>query len=177
MSKRTLALMALAGLALLALAGCLGSPDWAALYSDKLGQPVAEINTKALNTDFMDENGNLTRIAVARLADGSTVLLGLPAFSNSTETVVQRTVPLFQDEWQSACRSAVAQQPGVEQGADWGISWGGVEGAVGNTFQAYPDFNLAGGSQRNLYCEFAFLPEGWELRVVHVQGIIKREQP
>jgi hypothetical protein len=161
----------------LLLAGCaLGDPDWIALYEAKLGQPIRDLNEAALNNPYEDTHGNLTRMTWATLADGSTVLLGLPAYGNRPQQVIDRTVILTQAEWRQHCQRAI----GAEAVHGWG--WSKASDAVGNSFEVYlqpvpldpgeivsiPDPDVP-------YCEFVFLPEGWELRVVERQGIIKTE--
>jgi hypothetical protein len=127
-----------------------------------------------LNAPYEDNQGNLTRVAWAKLADGSTVLLGLPAHGNRTEDVVDRSVVLLQDEWEPCCRQAFPDRSvrGVSHPAD--------NSAYGNTFVITPGCAEPAGngtmfSRENDYCEFAFLPNGWEFRVVHNEGIIKTD--
>jgi hypothetical protein len=155
--------------------GCAAdAPDWATLYERKLGQPIRELNEAALNSSSQDSHGNLTRISWATLANGSTVLLGLPAAQNPPQRVVDRTVVLSQPEWQQLCQEAIGQQA-------HGWSWGTTNDAVSNTFPVYPSTNpLTNGTAgvripeaNQAYCEFAFLPEGWVLRVIVSKGVVK----
>ncbi len=156
---------------------CSNSPDWQALYTAKLGQPVTELNEAALNTDFRDNEGTLTRITWAKLADGQFVLLGLPAYSNSPQVVADRTTVLSQSEFERKCREA------FEQHID-GFEWGSPEEAFGNTFIVKPMFVMPAGegtisapAPKRGYCQFVFRPQGWELRVVQSHGIIKSDVP
>lgn len=163
-------------LALLLLSGCVAispPPDWQALYADQLGQPIVELNETALNRPFQDEQGNLTRLTWARLADGTTALLGLPAYGNPQRQILDRTVILTQAEWQQLCRDAIGQEV-------YGWSWLMVEDGVGNTIDIRPNTQPptegATGSAPDPYapyCQFAYLPEGWVLRVVRSQGVVK----
>jgi hypothetical protein len=112
----------------------------------------------------------------ATLEDGSTVLLGLPAHGNPPQQVIDRTVVLAQDEWRQHCQQAL----GFEEVHGW--SWSKASDAVGNTFEVYaqptpldPGVVVSLPDPAVPYCEFVFLPEGWELRVVESQGIIKSE--
>jgi hypothetical protein len=159
------------------LAGCAaGEPDWEALYEDRLGAPIRELNEAALNSAYEDTHGNLTRMTWATLEDGSTVLLGLPAYGNPPQEVTRRTVVLTQAEWRQACREAI----GIAEAHGWG--WSKASDAVGNTFEVYvqmtplePNESMVVPDPDQPYCEFVFLPEGWVLRVVERHGIIKTE--
>jgi len=166
-------------IATLALGGC-GTlrADWKALYSAKLGQPIESINTAALNAPYKDNQGNLTRVAWAKLGDGSTALLGLPPHGNDAQDVAERTVVLLQDEWEPHCRQAFPDR------TVRGVSHPAGNSAYGNTFVITPGFAEPAGegesttfSRENDYCEFAFLPNGWEFRVVQNEGIIKTDLP
>lgn len=160
----------------LLITGCVAirpAPDWQALYADRLGQPIIELNETALNTAFQDEQGNLTRLTWARLTDGTTALLGLPAYGNPAPQVVERTVFLTQAEWQQLCQDAIGQPV-----HGWG--WSMVEDAVGNTIDIHPSLQAPTTGRSVIipdpnapYCQFAFLPEGWVLRVVRSQGVVK----
>ena len=160
----------------LSLSACGGEPDWRALYSEKLGQPVEQINTAVLNTDFQDDRGNLTRVGWARLANGEEVFLGLPAHGNPPAVVVERTVVLTGEEVRQRCRDAFSDQ-------DVGGTGSTVpDQAVSNTVTVQPGFNRPTGEGVGVgpdpeigYCEFAYLPGGWEFRVAQRQGIIKSE--
>jgi hypothetical protein len=160
------------------LVGCApGNPDWTALYEEKLGRPIRELNETALNNAYEDTHGNLTRMTWATLEDNSTVLLGLPAYGNPPQQVVERTVVLTQQEWQQYCQQAI----GAAEVYGWG--WSKASDAVGNTFEVYlqpdplePDEVSIIPSPDEPYCEFVFLPRGWELRIIESQGIIKTEQ-
>jgi hypothetical protein len=159
---------------MLVTSGCGLQIDWKALYNDKLGQPVTEINAASLNSDFVDSNGNLTRIAWARLADQHIVLLGLPAHGNPTQQVVEDTVVLSQEEFTERCRDAF-QHEDINN-----LNWTATDEPQGNTFLVHPTFQrpnregvLSAPDHQIGYCEFAFLPEGWKFRVVQSQGIIK----
>ena len=144
-----------------------GTPDWNELYTEELGQPVVTLHTASLNQSFQDPQGNLTRLSWAKLADGTTVLLGLPAYQNSPQTVVDRTVVLTQARWQQACRDAIGQDFDA-----WG--WTITDTAVTNrldinvstkTSQQGSSVTIADPTEPT--CEFVFLPSGWELRVIH----------
>jgi hypothetical protein len=149
------------------------TPDWEALYAEKLGQPIVELNEAALNTPFQDRHGNLTRLTWAQLRDGSTALLGLPAHGNPVEQVVERTVVLTQDEWQRLCQEALGTEV-------YGWGWSAATDAVTNTFDVYASTQPLDEARsvriipdpEAPYCQFAFLPQGWELRIVQSQGIV-----
>lgn len=150
-------------------------PDWSALYAEKLGRPIGELNAAALAQPYEDTHGNLTRMTWATLADGSTVLLGLPAYGNPPQRVVERTVVLTQEEWRQHCQRAIGRQV-------HGWSWSKASDAVGNSFEVHPQLTpMEPGRPVVLpdpnapYCEFVFLPSGWELRIIESQGIIKTE--
>lgn len=148
------------------------NPDWKELYTQKLGQPVVTLHTASLNQSYQDPQGNLTRLSWAKLADGTTALLGLPVYQNSPPTVVDRTVVLTQARWQQACRDAIGKDFDA-----WG--WTLTDTAVTNRL----DINVStktsqGGSSVTLpdstepTCEFVFLPSGWELHVIHNIGTV-----
>jgi hypothetical protein len=160
------------------LVGCApGNPDWIALYEQKLDRPIRELNEVPLDNSYEDTHGHLTRMTWATLEDGSTVLLGLPAYGNPPQQVLQRTVVLTEQEWKQYCQQAI----GAEEVHGWG--WSKASDAVGNNFEVYPQTTpMEAGEIVSIpepdapYCEFVFLPEGWELRVIESQGIIKNEQ-
>jgi hypothetical protein len=135
-------------------------PDWEALYEERLGRTITELDDSTLGQEYLDPAcGALTRVAWARLQDGSMVLLGLPPHGLDTEEVVERTVVLSEQEWQDACRQALGEEE------IWG--WEMNHAHPGNLIRIHVN------NQRDAYCEFAFLPEGWELRMVQSQGILK----
>jgi len=135
-------------------------PDWKALYSERLGRSVMELDESTLGQEYLDPaSGALTRAAWAKLRGGNMVLLGLPPHGLDTEEVVERTVVLSEQEWQDACRRA------LEEEAIWG--WEMNHAHPGNSILIHVN------NQRDAYCEFFFLPEGWELRTVQSQGILK----
>jgi hypothetical protein len=135
-------------------------PHWQALFSERLGQPVKELDKSTLGQEYLDPaSGALTRVAWARLKNGEMVLLGLPPHGLDTEEVVERTVVLVQQEWQDACRD------GLGEDEIWG--WEMSHAHPGNSIPIHIN------NQRDVYCEFFFLPDGWELRTVESQGILK----
>jgi hypothetical protein len=120
---------------------------------------VKELDKSTLGQEYLDPaSGALTRVAWARLKNGEMVLLGLPPHGLDTEEVVERTVILVQQEWQDACRDAL----GEEEIWDWEMS----HAHPGNSIPIHIN------NQRDVYCEFFFLPDGWELRTVQSQGIL-----
>lgn len=153
---RLLAIALLAAISLAAgLSGCelRAEPDWQELYTQRLGRQVAELDEATLDRDYLDPaSGALTRAAWAKLRDGSTVFLGLPAHDLGREEVVERTVVLWQREWQDACRE------GLGENEIWG--WEMNHAHPGNSLPIYVN------NRRDAFCEFVFLPEGWELRTV-----------
>lgn len=147
-------------LTLLAACGLNADPDWTALYSERIGHPITELDESTLGQEYLDPaSGALTRVAWARLQDGRMVLLGLPPHELGTSKVVERTVLLMQNEWQDACRN------GLGEDEIWG--WEMNHAHPGNSIRIHIN------NQRDAYCEFLFLPEGWELRIVESQGILK----
>jgi hypothetical protein len=135
-------------------------PDWEGLYAERLGQSVTELDESTLGQEYLDPaSGALTRVAWARVQDGSTVLLGLPPHGLDTEEVVERTVVLVENEWKTACGNALGEDE------VWG--WEMNHAHPGNSIPIHVN------NQRDAYCEFFFLPEGWELRTVQSQGILK----
>ena len=157
-----ISLKAIAVLLIVILAGCSFTveQDWQTLYSERLGQPVKELDGSTLDQEYLDPaTGALTRVAWARLQNNEMVLLGLPPHGLDKEQVVERTVVLLQDEWQEACRDGLGEEE------IWG--WEMSHGHPGNSIRIYVN------NQRDAYCEFFFLPEGWELRTVQSHGILK----
>ncbi|MEJ2555187.1 MAG: hypothetical protein P8186_02925 [Anaerolineae bacterium] len=154
-------------------AGCttqIGTPDWNTLYAQKLGQPIVALHTASLNQSFQDLEGNLTRISWAQLADGTTVLLGLPAFQNPPQVVVDRTVVLTQARWQQACGDAIGKDF-----AAWG--WNMTDTAVTNRLDIHVSTKASQSGQSiqlpdptEPTCQFVFLPNGWELRIIYDKG-------
>jgi len=175
-------LLPVAGLiAGLTLAGCRAGPDWAGAYSRKLGQPVEELNTAAIESPWEDESGNLTRATWARLADGTTVLLGLPSHGLPTQEVVDRTVVLTEDEWTQRCREAFPGRDIAQVTPPWRRDTD--KSHLGNTLLALPEFTrqvsegfqVSEESREDGYCEFAHVADGWELRVVRRLGFVKTD--
>ena len=155
-------LRVIAALLIVTLGACsfAGEPDWESLYADRLGQSVAELDTSTLGQEVLDPaSGALTRVAWARLQNNEMALLGLPPHGLGTEKVVERTVVLLQQEWQDACREALGEEE------IWG--WEMNHAHPGNSIPIHIN------NQRDVYCEFFFLPEGWELRTVQSHGILK----
>jgi hypothetical protein len=153
---------AIALLLVLTLAGCSfgATIDWTARYSEYLGRQVVELDETTLEQDYLDpHSGALTRAAWARFRDGTMALLGLPAHDLDAGQVVERTVVLTQDEWQRACANALGEDE------VWG--WRLPHGHRGNAIRIYLN------NQHDRYCEFFFLPEGWELRAVESYGTLK----
>jgi hypothetical protein len=158
--QRTMFVSVAVLLAAILVACDLASPDWAALYAERLGQPVVELDESTLDQEYLDpSSGALTRAAWARLQGGSMVLLGLPPHGPDADKVIERTVPLLEDEWKEACRQALGEEE------IWG--WEMNHAHPGNSIRIHVN------NQRDAYCEFFFLPEGWELRTVQSQGILK----
>lgn len=148
-------------LLMLALPACSSSPNWKELYSEHLGLPIQAIDQSTLDKEFLDpvEAGTLTRVAWAQLQDGSMIFLGLPPHGIETERVLERTVVLREDEWQSACAAAL----GIQEVNAWRIP----HEHLGNAIRAYLN------NENDRYCQFLYLPNGWELRAVEVEGVIK----
>jgi hypothetical protein len=155
-------LRVIAALLIVTLGACsfAGEPDWESLFSERLGQSVMELDESTLGREYLDPaSGALTRVAWAKLKNGEMVLLGLPPHGLDTEEVVERTVVLLQQEWQDACREALGEEE------IWG--WEMSHAHPGNSIPMHVN------NQRDAYCEFTFLPEGWELRTVQSHGILK----
>ena len=91
--------------------------------------------------------------------NGEMILLGLPPHGLDTEELIERTVILLQQEWQDACRNALGEEE------IWG--WEMNHAHPGNSIP------IRVNNQRDAYCEFFFLPKGWELRTVQSHGILK----
>ena len=160
--RNLMLLITTAALLTVGLAACslTPEPDWPALYSERLGQSVTELDQSTLGQEYMDPaSGALTRVAWARLQNNNMVLLGLPPHGLDTEEVVERTVVLLQQEWQDACGDALGEEE------IWG--WEMNHAHPGNSISIHVN------NQRDAYCRFTFLPEGWELELVQSQGILK----
>lgn len=147
-------------LLVLILTGCGGAPDWQTRYTERLGQQLVDLDESYLDQKYLDPaTGSLTRVAWAKLANSETFLLGLPPHGLDPEEVVERTVILREEEWKDACGQAL----GIDE--VWGYEFSHAH--HGNSMPIYVN------NQRDAYCEFFFLPEGWELRTVQSQGILK----
>ena len=132
-------------------------PNWTAIYETKLGQTIRELDETPLNSHFESSKSNLTRIAVAILNNGTTVLLGLPPYNKSPQEVVNRTVVLTETEWKQSCREAIGKEV-------YGWAWSRVQRVTGNTFTVYPfieksrqGLSLSRPLIKKPYCEFIFL--------------------
>lgn len=147
--------------ATLLLAACGSTPDWEALYAERLGRPIAEIDESTLGEEFTDptESGALTRAAWVQFPNSTMALLGLPAHRFEPEEVVERTVVLEQEEWQRACAEAL----GMEEVEGWRLP----HAHRPNSVRIYLN------NHNDRYCEFFFLPDGWELRTVQSEGIVR----
>lgn len=141
--------------------GCNTEPDWQALYSEKLGQQVVELDDAYLDREFTDpmESGSLTRAAWAKFEGGEIILLGLPPHGLEPREVVEQTVVLRPEAWRDACGDALGEAD-VE-------GWRMPHAHRGNAIRIYV------GDRHDAYCQFYFLPEGWELRTVQSYGVIK----
>jgi len=141
--------------------GCTIQPNWQELYTDKLGQEIVEMDDTYLGQEFTDpvESGSLTRAAWARLVGGEIILLGLPPHGFEPQEVVDRTIILRAEAWRDACSTAL-DRTGIE-------GWRMPHAHRGNSVRIYV------GDGDDTYCQFFFLPEGWELRTVFSQGIVK----
>jgi len=136
------------------------TPQWEKLYSEHLNQTVLELDRSTINEEYLNPaSGALTRAAWARVRGGDTILLGLPPHGLDPDEVVQRTVVLNEDEWRSACGQAL----GVDEVWGWEMNHAHPENSI--------QFHI--NNDRDTYCEFFFLPEGWELRTVQSHGILK----
>lgn len=149
-----------------------GKPNWKALYEQKLNQPLTKLHEASLNQPFTDTNGNLTRVSWADLADGTTVLLGLPAYQDSPQTVVNETIVLSQARWKNACRAAVGKEI-----TSWTRNHSG--GAVSNQLNISVSTQPSKYQKNELFdspelaCQFVFLPSGWRLRLLYDKGKIE----
>lgn len=153
--------VALGIVTLLVVSGCAPATDWKAQYAEYIGEEIVEIDSEILNEKFLDETerGTLTRTSWARLNDNRILFLGIPAYGLDVQTTVERTVTLNQKEFTQACAQAFGDQT-VE-------SWRFPHSHRGNSLRVY----LNGRNQD--YCEFFYLPSGWELRTIRSQGIVK----
>lgn len=101
MKTQTLSVAVIVALSIVALVcSCSTNPDWQALYSEKLGQEVVEMDDSYLGREFTDpvESGSLTRAAWARFEGGEIALLGLPPHGFEPREVVDQTVVLWAGE-------------------------------------------------------------------------------
>jgi hypothetical protein len=141
--------------------GCSLRVNWRGLYSGRLGQQITDLDESYLDREFIDPySSSLLRVAWARLYGGTTVLLGLPPHGLDADEVVERTVVLRQSEWETACADALGA-PDV-----W--CWQMGHQHAGNAIRVHIN------NDRTTYCEFSYLPAGWELRTVRRHGLVKR---
>jgi hypothetical protein len=150
---------------LLLISGCAPRVDWKTRYSEYVGGTIVKIDTTVPEEAFLDEteHGSLTRATWAKLDNGRFLFLGLPTHGLDPQTTVERTVILNQQEFTEACAQAFGDQ-GIE-------GWRFPHSHRGNSLRIY----LNGRNQD--YCEFFYLPNGWELRTVQSQGVIKSALP
>jgi len=139
-------------------------PDWRNLYSKHINRQVMEFDESFINQEYYDiaEGGTLTRVAWAKLDDGTIIFLGLPPYGPNPEEVINRTVILTQEEWKQACENAFEEKI---------TGWWFIHEHRGNSLRV----NVANVDQvqPNSYCEFYYLPNGWELRKVRISEVIK----
>ncbi|HLB71612.1 MAG: hypothetical protein OIN88_09075 [Candidatus Methanoperedens sp.] len=125
---------------------------------------MIEFDESFINREYYDtgEGGTLTRVAWAKLDDGTIIFLGLPPYGTSPEEVINRTVILTQEEWKRACEKAFGEKI---------MGWWFIHEHRGNSLRV--NIAISNQVQSDSYCEFYYLPQGWELRMVHLGGVIK----
>jgi hypothetical protein len=129
---------------------------------------IEDLNDDAFNMAFQDPQGYTTRVSWAVLTDGSLVLLGLPSANNHPEDVVTRTAVLHEDTWRKECENLI-------QSKVYGWGWSLNKGGTGNTFRVHPTTEELGSEAPLVtpepgspYCEFAYLGDKWEIRLVEM---------
>lgn len=159
-NRKRLIAAALLAVAMLIISGCATAQDWKPLYSAQLNRTVVDLDESFINREFKDdtEGGSLTRVAWAKLDDGTMVFLGLPPHGTSQQDMVGRTVVLAEEEWKTACGEASGEQV---------TAWTVPQEHRGNAIRVYPN------NRTDAYCEFYYLPRGWELRTVQVNSVLK----
>ena len=81
------------------------SPDWIALYEQKLGRPIKEIEEAPLIARLEADGWDDPRITSVDLKDGTMLLLGLPeAVAASPQRIVERTLVLDVDNAKQRCQ-------------------------------------------------------------------------
>ncbi|HEY0604710.1 MAG TPA: hypothetical protein VGD58_17460 [Herpetosiphonaceae bacterium] len=145
--------------------------DWAALYEQKLGQPIKQINEAPLVAKLEAESWGPARITDAHLEDGSMLLLGLPSGRFfSSEDVVDQTVVLRLDDAKERCQEALGKEMNVWQ---WESS---IDEATNRfvlwsaSFVGVPS-RTAIDPSKEPHCELVFYDE-WQLEIVHRIGVI-----
>ncbi len=98
--------------AILTVFGGILKPNWRSLYSEHLNRQVIALDESFINREYYDtvEGGTLTRVAWAKLDDGTMIFLGLPSYGLSPKEVINRTVILTQQEWKQACENAFGEK-------------------------------------------------------------------
>ncbi|MEM8532364.1 MAG: hypothetical protein AAGF95_16080 [Chloroflexota bacterium] len=153
------------------LTGCgafFGTPDWKALYEQKLGESLTDIHETSLNEKFVDGEGYETRVSWASLSNGDTIFLGLPPRDNSPDTVVDQTVVLHVDEALDTCQTAIGQEFTM-----WG--WGGPTDVVRNYVDIHVSTRTGVESKfipdpNEPTCRFTFRRGGWHLDIMYTKG-------
>lgn len=151
------------------------SPDWIALYEQKLGRPIEEISEAPLMARLEADKWDDPRITSAHLKDGTTLLLGLPRDNpRSAEEIVESSVVLDLDAAQQRCEEQLEPN-------QYGWSWRSSVEEETNTFQinALPARSKEEARRlyddplhRDPYCELEFTDQ-WRLSMVKPVEVIE----
>ncbi|HEY0734696.1 MAG TPA: hypothetical protein VGD69_07295 [Herpetosiphonaceae bacterium] len=146
------------------------SVNWIALYEQKLGQPIEELNTTPLSFRLTEANRYQQRITTVKLKGGRTLLLGIPStYKVLPESVVAGTVALELDDAKQRCEEALGKkmdtwsQSTVDEVTTTFVLWPLALNAVPEGTVIHTD--------KEPYCELVFSDQ-WRLNIVQPVGVI-----
>ncbi|MBV9788152.1 MAG: hypothetical protein JOZ51_08265 [Chloroflexi bacterium] len=151
-------------------------PDWIALYEQKLGRPIEEIEEAPLIARLEADGWDDPRITKVRLKDGTMLLLGLPQDNPfSAKDIIENSVVLDVADAEQRCYEELEIR-------DFAGGWSGLDSEQTNTYVIRASSWLETtdettgertsiSSPTDPYCELEFTYQ-WQLSVVKPVGVI-----